>query len=211
MNTDFFANIDRITSEATAAINDQRTRPAKKPIYVNVVFHKDLGYPAEQEFEKTHLALAKKHIENISGREVIVNVIRDAKMRNFNYQSDNDVEYGLRKHYDRNKNPDQAHHSGKPKIEKTLFVTPEHLSFSEPGRTDPCHEYGIASYNNARGAAHTLGLLLGATRADGEITYNGWWNDTFMKYNNESPLRGNDLTYSDANKQNIRTYLAKFD
>lgn len=211
MSTHSIFDFYRIVSQGTPTITENSERPPKQPIYVNVVFHKDLSYVAEQEFEQTHLALAKKHIEQISGREVVINVVRDPKMRNFDYQSDNDAEYGLREHWNRNKNPSSDHQSKKSKLEKTLFVTPEHLSFSEPGKTEPGREFGMTSYNNVRGAAHTLGLLLGATRADGEITYNGWWNDTFMKYNSESPLRGNDLNYSDANKQNIRTYLAKFD
>jgi hypothetical protein len=201
----------RITSQGTPTITEKSERPPKQPIHVNVVFHKDLGYVAEQEFEQTHLALAKKHIQKISGREVVINVIRDPKMRDFNYKSDNDVERGLREHWNRNENPGHNHKSKKPELQKTLFVTPAHLSFSEPAKADSGHEFGMTSYNNPRGAAHALGLLLGATRKDADITYNGWWNDTFMKYNGESVLRGNDLNYSDANKQNIRKYLDKFD
>ncbi|UII71513.1 hypothetical protein LVW35_28480 [Pseudomonas sp. HN11] len=174
-----------------------------------MVFHKDVGHVPEREFEQTHLALAKKHIEEISGREVVINVIRDPKIRDFNYKSDNDVERGFVEHLSRNGKLERQ--SKEPKLEKTLFITPDNSSLREPAKADPSHTYGVTSYSNPRGAAHALGLLLGATREDADITYNGWWNDTFMKYNGESFLRGNDLNYSDANKQNIRKYLNKFD
>ncbi|SES99903.1 MULTISPECIES: hypothetical protein [unclassified Pseudomonas] len=211
MGTHSIFNFYRIVSQGASTITEHSARPARQPIYVNVIFHKDLGHVTEREFEQTHLALAKKHIEEISGREVVINVIRDPKIRDFAYKSDNDVERGLHEHLSRNGNPGRDRQAGKPKIEKTLFVTPNTSSFREPAKADPSHTYGITSYNNPRGAAHALGLLLGATREDGAITYNGWWNDTFMKYNGESLLRGNDLNYSDANKQNIRKYLDKFD
>lgn len=211
MNTKFFSNIDRIVSEATALVSEIKNRPPRKPIYVNVVFHKELGFTTERNFQKTHLALAKEHIEKISGREVIVNVIHDPKMRDFNYKSDNDIENGLREHFNRNTSSAQSYKSEKPDIEKILFVTPDYLSFNTPGEVERGHSFGVTAHNNARGAAHALGLMLGATRGDAEITYNGWWNDTVMKHNRESFLRGNDLNYSDANKQNIRKYLDKFD
>ncbi|MGY2399232.1 hypothetical protein [Pseudomonas sp. SDO5271_S396] len=211
MNTHSIFDFYRFVSQGIPTITEKSERPPKQPIYVNVVFHKDLGYTPEYQYEQTHLALAKKHIEEISGREVVINVVRDPKMRDFNYKSDNDVEYGLREHWNRNEKSSRDHQSKNSELEKTLFVTPDYLRFNEPAKADSGHEFGMTSYKNPRGAAHALGLLLGATREDGDITYNGWWNDTFMKYNGESILRGNDLNYSDANKKNIRNYLDKFD
>jgi hypothetical protein len=53
--------------------------------------------------------------------------------------------------------------------------------------------------------------MFGATHEDSDIVYDGWWHDTIMKYDVNSPVRGNYYHFSEKNRANIRNYLSQFD
>lgn len=197
-----------LTSNAVA--NKKNSEPAKKPILITLIFHKDVTTAQREAFLEDGFALAKGHIGAISGREVHYSIASQSNLRDFNYNYEGEVKVltALDEHIERN-TPRNAKSSYAPQLTKYLFVTPTHTS-NHPGLAITKDNVGITSAENTRGAAHALGHMFGATHNDGEVTYNGWWNDTIMQYNYESVLRGNDLRFSEKNQKNIRNHLDKF-
>ncbi|MGV8889028.1 MAG: hypothetical protein ACOH2P_13525 [Pseudomonas sp.] len=76
-----------------------------------------------------------------------------------------------------------------------------------PTNTGKCAIASLSSYLNV---GHEVGHLLGAKHEDFEVQYNGWWAETYMAPKREI-IRSISYTFSPANRQNIKNYLADKD
>ena len=100
-------------------------------------------------------------------------------------------------------------------LTKIILITNDTLNVKVAGiaRTVPPFHSGtvaISSLSTYVNVGHEIGHLLGAKHEDAETQYNGWWCDTYMRPQGDV-FKSNCYTYSPANRQNIKNYLANYD
>ena len=71
-------------------------------------------------------------------------------------------------------------------------------------------QVAIASVTSYSVVGHEIGHLLGAKHEDSEVQFNGWFADTYMAPKREI-IKSHSYTFSPANRQNIKNYLANKD
>jgi hypothetical protein len=71
-------------------------------------------------------------------------------------------------------------------------------------------KFAIASLASYFFIGHEIGHLLGAEHEDSEVQFNGWFAETYMTPTRQQ-IRSISYTFSPANRQNIKNYLADKD
>ncbi|WP_226476834.1 hypothetical protein [Pseudomonas sp. MWU16-30323] len=199
-------------SHVTSINNAPPAAKPKEPIYIEVILHTDIkASVSDNKRMQKNFDVARTEIENATGRKVEITVNKDPFMRDFEYKKPDSAHDVLEKKVAQMLASDSKNlpTEKSSRLHKYLFVTPKGVN-GHIGIGAADMKTGIASLKDDRGIAHAIGHMFGATHDDGEVNYDGWWNDTLMNVDAGSPLRGNDFRYSDKNRENIRNHLNKF-
>lgn len=192
-------------------VGEKPTPPASKnPIHIEVILHEDIPYPTfDGELMKKNLNAAKKELERATGRKVEITLNQDPNLRAFQYKYKGNVHRDLEDNMARfERMQNKPINESSAKLHKYLLVTPSSIK-GHIGVGAPDSKVGVAALNDDRGIAHAIGHMFGATHVDAAVTYNGWWNDTLMNVDASSAFRGNDFTYSEKNRANIRKHFSE--
>ncbi|MDQ0123779.1 hypothetical protein J2W17_002726 [Pseudomonas lini] len=100
-------------------------------------------------------------------------------------------------------------------LTKIILVTRDKLNDAHAGvalnwSSNRAGQFAIASLTGYQVVGHEMGHLLGAKHEDSEVQFNGWIADTYMAPTNDK-FKANTYTFSHANRQNIKSYLADKD
>jgi hypothetical protein len=197
-------------------VNNKQPAHVKKPIFLMIFIHDDLESHDKNSLYDNYFSWLKTELEDISGRTV--SIIFNTKsivpeMTNFSYQSDSagdslfDWAAKVKAFTSivENTNPYD------PNLDKFLLLTRHTINSGVGGIAYNRGQSGIASIFSYLAPAHEVGHMFGATHEDSDIVYDGWWHDTIMKRDVNSPVRGNYYHFSEKNRENIRNYLNQFD
>lgn len=196
--------------------NDGRPDSPKKPILLLVYIHDDLNDYDKGKLYDNYFSWLETELEDISGRAVTVifnSQSTTPKMTNYNYKNENAAE-ALRGWENKVKElTSKAENTFpfNPHLDKFLLLTRSKMNSSVAGIASNRGQSAMATIDSYLTPAHEIGHMFGATHEDSDIVYNGWWHDTIMKYDVNSPVRGNYYHFSEKNRDNIRNYLSQFD
>ncbi|WP_426233594.1 reprolysin-like metallopeptidase [Pseudomonas sp. TWP3-2] len=183
---------------------------ANQPLTLNVFMHEDLSNYSRQKLYETHFSWFADEIQNCSNRKLTVNMFTPSEAKalsDCDYKNiSSTVTLAAWKEKLNNHFGPQLLHDSHTRFNKYLLLTRNNINQSILGIAQFKGYAGIASITSDMTPAHEAGHMFGATHADSEVLYNGWWSETVMTAES-SPLRGNANRFSDKNRQNIRNYL----
>ncbi|QAY83446.1 reprolysin-like metallopeptidase [Pseudomonas arsenicoxydans] len=197
-------------------VNDGQSDRPKKPILLLVFIHDDLNDYDKGKLYDNYFSWLETELEEISGRAVTVifnSQSTTPKMTNYNYKNENAAE-ALRGWENKVKElTSKAENTFpfNPNLDKFLLLTRSKINSSVAGIASNRGQSAMATIDSYLTPAHEIGHMFGATHEDSDIVYDGWWHDTIMKYDANSPVRGNYYHFSEKNRGNISNYLSQFD
>lgn len=184
----------------------------KEPLALLVFIHQDLAEYSKEELYQKHFSWLAEEFENISGRKMLILLIRPSEaqeLSNHPYQ-DEDASKSLeafRVKVDKYRStPPQQKHS--TQLHKFLLLTRYPINADLLGIAQCPGYVGFACTTEPSTPAHEVGHMFSAVHEDGEVLYNGWWSETVMRETDVfSELRHDANRFSDKNRENIRKYL----
>jgi hypothetical protein len=187
-------------------------RKQKKPIMIIAVIHDDVPESTRKTIYEDHFAPLIKELESFTERKADVVFTGGEPHSNFDYKGDNLLGIMSRWESLGSKLLPQIESEGLPggALTKIVLVTKDGVNDKTLGIASPYHRFAIASLTGYQIVGHEIGHLLGAKHEDSEVQFNPWFADTYMAPKNDM-FASNTYTFSPANRQNIKNYLADKD
>lgn len=95
-------------------------------------------------------------------------------------------------------------------LDKVILLTNDVIDDKIGGIALAGDKFAIASLASYFFVGHEIGHLLGAEHEDSQVQFNGWFAETYMTPTRQQ-IRSISYTFSPANRQNIKNYLADKD
>ncbi|MFM9381148.1 hypothetical protein [Pseudomonas sp. UV AK001] len=184
----------------------------KEPLSLIVFIHKDLEDYSKDELYDRHFSWFAEEMENISGRKMLIVLVRPSDAEEFSNHPYQNVDASISlktwklkiDNYRNSRTPERRD----PRFNKFLLLTRHPINVKVLGIARRPGYVGIAATKEASTPAHEVGHMFNAVHEDGEVLYNGWWSETVMRETDEfSGLRHDANRFSDKNRENIRAYL----
>ena len=199
-------------------LNNENER--KQPIDVIAVIHNDLPESTRKTIYADHFQPLVSELESFTERNVNIIFAGGEPYNNFDYK-DNDITKTLQRWQAlcfklleemKNEGLDIRVNSD---LTKVILVTRDMINADAAGAalgwsSAVPGKVAIASVKSYQLVGHEIGHLLGAKHEDSEVQFTPWFADTYMAPKQDR-FAINTYTFSPANRQNIKNYLADRD
>lgn len=197
----------------------------KNDIIIIAVIHDDVPAPARKTIYADHFQPLVSELESFTERKVNVVFAGGAPYSNFQYKGEEHEETVKRWAASGIQLLDEMRSDGVEtnNVTKVILITNNALKggFIDPFNPlvtgvalldlpDQTGTFAIASLLTYRSVAYEIGILLGGKPEDSETQFNGWFAETYMTQYRDW-AKSNSYTFSAANRQNIKNYLAEKD
>ena len=181
---------------------------------LRVFIHNDLADYNKDDLYETYFAQLAQELESIAGEKISILLISPPNAGLHDHPYKDPYASGTLRTWRakvdnyRRTLPDAG---GSTRHNKYLLLTRDPLFSTILGIANQAGYTAIASIARTYAPAHEVGHMFNATHEDSDVVYNGWWNDTNMRSDVLSQLRGNAGRFSDKNRENISQYLDDFE
>lgn len=193
------------------SINEQT---AKKAITIVAVVHEDVPSSTSETLYADHFRPLVVELESFTERKVHVVFSGSAPYTQFDYKGDDSMATLRRWETMGFKLLSEFKKEGLEvdDLTKVILLTHDPLNDQTAGvaliwPATSTGQFAISSLGSYRYVGHEIGHLMGARHEDSETQYNGWWAETYMVPERDN-IKSVSYTYSDANRQRIKNYLA---
>ncbi|VVP45490.1 hypothetical protein PS903_04991 [Pseudomonas fluorescens] len=192
----------------------------KKPLTIIAVIHDDLPESTRKTLYADHFRHIVTELESFIERKVYVVFAGGEPYSNFDYKG-NDSLATLKRWQPlgyrllREMKDEGLEIEVNSALTKNVLVTRDVLNDKDAGvalvrASGLPSQFAIASVKSYQVVGHEIGHLLGAKHEDSEVQFNPWFADTYMAPKQDM-FTANTYTFSPANRQNIKNYLAEKD
>ncbi|WP_347902786.1 hypothetical protein [Pseudomonas purpurea] len=190
-------------------------QPQKNAINIVAIVHDDVPEATRKTIYADHFQPLVKELESFTDRKVNVIFGGGAPYSNFAYRGEDTMTILRGWEALGYKFLDEMRKEGfdlSDPLTKVILVTHQNVNIKIAGIAllwPPTNTgtFAIASLNSFLHVGHEIGHLLGANHENWEVQYNGWWAETYM-VPERNMIRSISYTFSSANRQNIKNYLA---
>lgn len=178
----------------------------KRSIFIYAFIHDDVTLPQSQIFHEHFLPLIKE-LESVTGRRVSVQFIRNQPPYTNIAYKDADNKKVYQNWLSRAIHYRNEHNLPDKRTTKFILLTQQALNERTAGLAGNGQEAAIASLKSKINVGHEIGHTLTAAHENYDVFYRGgWWCESYMTTSPNS-LYSNCNTYTDANREKLRTYL----
>lgn len=186
----------------------------QKTITIYAAIHRDVPESVKASIYVDHFRPFVQELESFTDRKVNVVLGAGEPFRSFDYKGEDLTATLLRWERLGRQYLDLYRAEGfdMDDVHVVVLVTGDSLTSSTLGAalTWPpkgTGQFAIASVTGYQVIGHEIGHLLGAKHEDSEISFNGWWGESYMTPERQI-LRSNSYRFSETNRNNIKNYLA---